>query len=98
MKRPDYLISGESARLIPVASKQELKNTTVTCAMLIAVEEFADALLGALGAPTGKRANTHAWVEPVFKTPKTAKADSKDRPDALIVVNNGRREWKAPDQ
>lgn len=92
MKRPEYLVSGELARLIPVATKPELRNTCVTCAMLMAVEEFAESLLGALGAPTGKRAKTQVWVEPVFKS---AKNDNKERPDALIVVDNGRREWRA---
>jgi hypothetical protein len=92
MKRPEYLTSGEQARLIPVASKPEHRNTCVTCAMLMAVEEFAEALLGPVGAPTGKRSKVQVWVEPVFKADKS---DSKDRPDALIVVDNGRREWRA---
>ena len=92
MKRPEYLVSGELARLIPVATKPELRNTCVTCAMLMAVEEFAESLLSALGAPIGKRAKTQVWIEPVFKS---AKNDNKERPDALIVVDNGRREWRA---
>ncbi len=92
MKRPDYLVSGELARLIPVASKPELRNTCVTSAMLMAVEEFAEALLGAVGAPTGKRSKVHVWVEPVFKADKS---NNKDRPDALIVIDNGRRQWRA---
>jgi hypothetical protein len=92
MKRPEYLSSGELARLIPVASKSELRNTCVTSAMLMAVEEFAEALLGGIGAPTGKRAKTMVWVEPVFKQ---FKSENKDRPDALIIVDNGRREWRA---
>lgn len=92
MKKPEYLASGELARLIPVATKPELRNTCVTCAMLMAVDEFAEVLLGALGAPTGRRAKTLVWLEPVFKS---TKSDSKDRPDALIVVDNGRREWRA---
>ncbi len=92
MRRPEYLASGELARLIPVATKPELRNTCVTSAILMAVEEFAEALLGGLGAPTGKRAKTQVWVEPVFKS---FKSENKDRPDALIVVDNGRREWRA---
>lgn len=92
MKRPEYLASGEIARLVPVASKPELRNTCVTSAMLMAVDEFAEALLGTLGAPIGTRAKTEVWVEPVFKSFKN---ENKDRPDALIVVNNGRREWRA---
>ena len=92
MKKPEYLASGELARLVPVATKPELRNTCVTSAMLMAVEEFAEALLGPLGVPTGKRAKVLVWVEPVFKS---AKNDNKDRPDALIVIDNGRREWRA---
>ena len=92
MKKPEYLASGELARLVPVVTKPELRNTCVTCAMLMAVEEYAEALLGPLGAPTGKRAKVQVWVEPVFKS---AKNDNNDRPDALIVVDNGRREWRA---
>ncbi len=92
MKRPEYLVSGEFARLIPVAAKAELRNTSVTCAMLMAVEEFAEILLSPLGAPTGKRAKIQVWVEPVFKNDKNT---SKDRPDALIIVDNGRRVWRA---
>ena len=92
MKRPPYLTSGEYARLIPVASKPELRNTSVTCSMLIAVEEFAEALLGSIGAPTGKRATVQVWIEPVFKSIKN---ENKDRPDALVIVDNGRRIWRA---
>lgn len=92
MKRPDYLASGEFARLIPVATKPEMRNTSVTCAMIMAVEEFAEALLRPLGAPMGKRSKIEVWTEPVFKEPK---GESKDRPDALIIVDNGRRQWRA---
>lgn len=92
MNRPEYLLSGERARLISVASRPEIRNTSVTCSILIAVNEFAEAVLGAIGAPTGKRAKTDVWVEPVFKSEKN---DNKYRPDALIIVNNGRREWRA---
>lgn len=92
MKRPDYLASGELARLIPVSTQPELRNTSATCSMLMAVEEFADVLLSPLGAPMGKRAKISIWLEPVFKTEKEK---SKDRPDALIIVDNGRRIWRA---
>jgi hypothetical protein len=92
MKRPAYLVSGEKARLIPVAKKEELRNTSVTFAMLIAVKEWADSLFSPLGAPTGKRAKTSAWLEPVFKDGKNS---CKYRPDGLIVVSNGRTEWRA---
>ncbi|MDA3870478.1 MAG: hypothetical protein PF589_11205 [Gammaproteobacteria bacterium] len=92
MKRPEYLSSGEIARLIPVAIKPELRNTCVTGAMLMSVDEFAEALLSPLGAPTGKRAKVQVWIEPVFRSKNN---DNKDRPDALIIVDNGRRVWRA---
>ena len=92
MKRPEYLVSGELTRLIPVATNQELRNTGAVGAMLKGVREFAEALLGPLGAPIGKRAKIQVWTEPVFKI---TKGQSKDRPDALIVVDNGRRHWRA---
>lgn len=93
MDRPEYLAFGEISRLIPVATKPEVRNTSVTCAMLVAVEEFAEALLAPLGAPIGKRTKIQVWTEPVFKNPKGVV--SKDRPDALIIVDNGRRQWRA---
>jgi len=91
MGRPDYLDSGEIARLVPVAAQTELKNTSVTCAILMAVDEFSDVLLSPFGAPIGKRSAVKVWLEPVFKM----KEPSTDRPDALIVVTNGKREWRA---
>ncbi len=60
--------------------------------MFAAVDEFAETLLGTLEAPTGKRAHTRVWLEPIFKSDKDA---CKDRPDALIIVDNGRRQWRA---
>ncbi|MEE9350787.1 MAG: hypothetical protein V3U78_00895 [Thiotrichaceae bacterium] len=90
--RPEYLPSGVLARLIPVAKMPELRNTSVTCAILMAVEEFSEALLSPLGASSGKRARTQVWLEPVFKGDKSC---LKDRPDALIIVKNGQREWRA---
>lgn len=92
MKRPEYLSSGEFARLVPVATKPELRNTSAACSMLIAVEEFAAALLSPLGAPIGKRSRIQAWTEPVFKGNR---GEPKERPDALIIVDNGRRQWRA---
>jgi len=92
MKRPEYLQSGDLARLIPVASKPEMRNTSITCAMLMAVEEYADVLLSPLGAPIGKRTKIQIWTEPVFKGQKK---DTKGRPDALVIADNGRRQWRA---
>lgn len=93
MKKPEYLGSlGYHARLMPVSSQPELRNTSVTCAVLKSVSEFADNVLGGLGAPTGMRAKVTALVEPTFKANK---GEKPARPDAIIIVDNGRRTWRA---
>ena len=61
----------------------------------MAVEEFAESVLGALGAPMGKRTKTSVWLEPNFNLAKKDIKEIKDRPDALVVVDNGRRQWRA---
>ncbi|KAJ56171.1 hypothetical protein ACMU_10490 [Actibacterium mucosum KCTC 23349] len=59
---------------------------------LALVEEFGVELLGTVGQRVGKRTTVQAYTEIVFKTEKNI---SKDRPDGLIVVKTGAREWRA---
>lgn len=92
MKRPEYLTRGDLARLIPVANQAELRNVAITGAVLMAVNEFAEAVLSPLGAPVGKRSKIYVWTEPCLKGDKLS---SNERPDALIVVDSGRRIWRA---
>lgn len=95
MDRPDYIIRGEPARLIPVVadSGKESKATSVFLAAMRGVKEFREVMLGSLGQKLGSRAQLEAWTEVVFREDKNATKD--DRPDGLIVLNTGRKDWSA---
>ena len=91
---PDYLSQGETARLFPVLSttSKEGRTTSIVLACMVQIEEFGAALLKSIGQRRGKRARVQAFTEVVFK--KQANG-SKDRPDGLIVLTVGSREWRA---
>jgi hypothetical protein len=84
--------NGELARLMPVAQQAELKLTSATIACISSVNEFGAAMLGPLGAPMGKRSKVTGYCEPCFDL---GREKSKDRPDGLIVVQNGKKTWTA---
>lgn len=90
---PDFLDSGEIARLIPVIadSRREQRVASVFLATLSAVPDFAQPLLSAIGVRLGKRSVVDTYTEVVFKGQK----DSKDRPDGLIIVSAGSKSWQA---
>lgn len=91
---PDYLKSGEPARLIPVAtaSHKERQAASALLATLGAVKPFAEEVLGALGRRVGTRTEIKAYIEVVFR-----KSPSKRdiRPDGLLCVDTGRSRWTA---
>ena len=92
--RPDYLKSGERARLIPIVAdtSREQRVVSTILAVMMAVPQLADALLSSAGRPVGKTARITCWTEVVFgQQPEHI----KDRPDGLIVVNTGRSNWSA---
>ncbi|WP_306142623.1 hypothetical protein [Roseibium sp. MMSF_3412] len=91
---PDYLSQGEAARLFPVLSttSKEGRTTSIVLACMVQIEELGAALLHSIGQKRGKRAQVQAYTEVVFKNQsKTA----KDRPDGLILLKVGSREWRA---
>jgi hypothetical protein len=90
---PQYLDSGEIARLIPVIadSRREQRVASVFLATLSAVPDFAQPLLSAVGVRLGKRSIIDTFTEVVLAGHKEA----KDRPDGLIVVSSGKKSWKA---
>ncbi|MEX0680116.1 MAG: hypothetical protein WD097_01935 [Balneolales bacterium] len=98
-KWPEFLQSGETARLIPVVadSKKEQRTTSVVLAAMIGVYEFRQTMLGSLGIRVGNRANLHAWTEVTFvEGPKGRdKIAKKDRPDGLLVLETGKKKWTA---
>ncbi|GFE66017.1 hypothetical protein [Litoreibacter roseus] len=94
MERPDYLSDGAPARLFPVLStvSKEGRTTSIVLASMRIVDEFASALFETIGLRLGKRSSVHAFTEIVFKSEKNVK---NDRPDGLIIINTGQRQWRA---
>jgi hypothetical protein len=93
-KLPEYLSQGERARLFPVLSttSKEGRTTSIVLACLDKVDEFAVALLSTVGVRVGKRTSIETFTEVVFKNQSAA---IKERPDGLIVVRSGSKEWRA---
>ncbi|MFT7596121.1 MAG: hypothetical protein ACI8R4_003455, partial [Paracoccaceae bacterium] len=65
---------------------------SIVLACLVQIEEFGADLLLSLGQRRGRRARVRTFTEVVFKTQT---GNAKDRPDGLIVVKVGTREWRA---
>lgn len=91
---PDYLKQGEAARLFPVLSttSKEGRTTSIVLACLSKIDEFGARLLSSVGQRVGARANVDTYTEVVFQRQGEG---MKDRPDGLIVVRIGSREWRA---
>lgn len=91
---PEFLASGERARLIPVVSdgSKEGRATSILLSTLSAVNEFAQSLLGPLGVRIGTRTRIDVYTEIVFADKE---GNSKIRPDGLIIIDTGRGQWKA---
>ena len=91
---PDYLKQGEAARLFPVLSttSKEGRTTSIVLACLCKIDEFGARLLSTVGQRVGARATVDTYTEVVFHKQS---AGIKDRPDGLIVVRIGSREWRA---
>lgn len=94
MDRPDYLIQGETARLFPVlaTTSKEGRTTSIVLACISKVEEFGAELIASVGQRVGKRTTLNTFTEIVFKNEKVK---LKDRPDGLIVMQNGAKQWRA---
>lgn len=97
--RQDFEFKGKYARLIPTLadSKKEERATSILLAALMSVHEFRKAMLQSINQRVGARTKLEAWTEVVFKddTPSNKKKSPDDRPDGLIVLNTGRKKWRA---
>lgn len=91
---PDYLIQGEQARLFPVLSNtsKEGRTTSIVLACMAKIDEFGARLLGSIGQRVGVRTKVETYTEVVCKNRQVT---SKERPDGLIVLRTGSREWRA---
>lgn len=93
LPRPDFLASGEKARLIPSVAdtSRECRITSILLATMMSVEEFGKGMLNQLGIRVGKTSKIQCFTEIVFK----GEQQSKIRPDGLIIVKTGSKEWRA---
>lgn len=85
--------SGEPPRLIPVVSdtSKEQRALSILLSMMLSVEEFRAGMLASLGVRVGKRSKLEAFTECVFD----AKNVGKDRPDGLLALSTGKKQWSA---
>ena len=91
---PDFLSSGQVARLIPVVAdtSKEGRAASIFMATLTAVPAFAASMLNTVGQRVGSRAMIEAYTEVVFKG---GPRDAKSRPDGLLMLKTGRNSWTA---
>jgi hypothetical protein len=91
---PSYLDRGDPARLFPVLSmtSKEGRTTSIVLACLSKVNEFGAEVLGQLGQRVGARTDIETYTEVVFKQ---RSGKNTDRPDGLIVLKAGKKEWRA---
>lgn len=91
---PEYISQGEQARLFPVlaTTSKEGRTTSIVLACLAKIDEFGASLLSSLGQKVGVRTKIETYTEVVCKNHAP---NIKNRPDGLIVVRNGSREWRA---
>ena len=91
-QRPEYLKSGEVARIFPVlaTTSKEGRTTSIVLACLRLIEPLAREMLGSIGVRVGARSEIETYTEICFHGVET-----KDRPDGLIIHRNGRSEWRA---
>ena len=90
---PDFLEQGERARLFPVLSEsnRERRITSIFLAMLTQVQPFAKSIFDSIDIRVGSRTRIRTFTEVVLRRG----ADGKDRPDGLIVISSGSRQWSA---
>jgi hypothetical protein len=91
IETPDFVKSGEVARLIPVVSdsRKEQRAASALLAIFSAVPDFANSILATLGQKIGKRSTVNTFTEVVFHD------ETSDRPDGLIVIQTGKSKWTA---
>lgn len=91
---PEFLSSGQIARLIPVVAdtSKEGRAASIFLATLTAVPAFAASMLSTVGQRVGARATIDCYTEVVFKG---GSQDAKTRPDGLLVLKTGRKTWTA---
>lgn len=89
----EKLAQGEQARLFPVVAETSKENriASVFLALLPLLPDLSKSLLQSVSVRLGSRSKIECFSEVVFSsdTEKTC------RPDGLIVVTNGKKQWSA---
>lgn len=85
---PEFLSSGEPARLIPITadSAREQKSVSILLAGMRSVLELRQSMLKSLGVRVGTSATLETWTEVVFENEDKTVAKQKDRPDGLLIL------------
>lgn len=93
-QKPDCIVQGERARLFPVLSttSKEGRTTSIVLACMAKIDELGASLLASVGQKVGVRSKIETYTEVVCANRPN---NLKDRPDGLIVVKTGSREWRA---
>lgn len=91
---PDFMKQGEVARLFPVLSttSKEGRTTSIVLACMSKIHEFGAHLLMSVGQKVGVRTTLETYTEVVFQK---LGANGSARPDGLIILKTGRKEWRA---
>jgi hypothetical protein len=86
--------SGEFARLNPTVpdSKKEERATSILLATFRVVPDFARAMLSDAGVAAPKTSKIECYTEVALEIPGSSRAV---RPDGLIVITKGKKEWLA---
>ncbi len=94
--KPEYFERGQYARLIPSVAdtNKEERALSILLSALVSVHEFRQVMLQSLGVRVGKRAQLEAWTEVVFNKTKNGD-DANGRPDGALILNTGKKEWRA---
>lgn len=89
----NILAQGERSRLFPVLAdtSKEGRTLSIFLACLENVEEFGAAMLSSLGQRVGARSRIETYTEIVLKKG----GERKYRPDGLIVLRAGSKQWMA---
>ncbi|MEX2375848.1 MAG: hypothetical protein WD942_09745 [Dehalococcoidia bacterium] len=93
MELPDVLERGERSRLFPVLAdtSKEGRTLSIFLSCLQSVDEFGASILASIGQRPGTRARIETYTEVVLKKG----GEKAHRPDGLIVVKNGSKQWMA---
>jgi len=95
MELPEYLKSGEVARLFPVIAEtgKEQRAASIFLSVLSAVPPFAEVVLAQIGQRIGSRTTVNTYTEIAFRNED--KSMRRDRSDGLVEVLSGSRKWSA---